>query len=320
MRAGLAMLAVGMLLCGLVPHYWALFAGLVVASFGKTVFDPAVQSFVGKHVAYRKRGRVIGIIETAWAGSTLIGIPAFALIVEHMGLRTSFYILATLGAAGWISMVWVLPEDGMHKKTGDKQPPLIASIIGLLKKRTTAGVLLFGFWISIANDALFVVFGLWLESQFHVSLVALGFSTVVIGAAELLGESFTALFSDRIGKKRTVLIALCCVSLAYAVLPIIGRLLPLALTGVFFVFLFFEIVIVTSFSLSTELLPEARATMMSGFYALSGVGRMVGVLAGGLLWKLGGIYLVSWSASVFTMFGLFSLVWALHNWSHERLE
>ncbi|WP_458774588.1 MFS transporter [Desulforhopalus sp. 52FAK] len=317
MRAGLAMLSIGMLICGLVQEYWVVFAGLVLASFGKTIFDPAVQSFVGQHVPYARRGRVIGIIETAWAGSTLMGIPAFALIIEHAGLRVSFYVLATLGALSWFMIARVLPEDAKTCDGTTESLGLIPRIISLFRRRSTAGVLLFGFWISIANDALFVVYGLWLEDSFSVSLVALGFSTVAIGGAELLGESVTALFADKLGKKRTIIMSLCCVSTAYFVLPFMGTALSYAMIGMFFVFFFFEIVMVTSFSLSTELLPGARATMMSGFYACSGIGRMIGVLAGGLLWEFGGISLVAWSASLLTVVGLICLVWGLHGWRHD---
>lgn len=318
MRTGLALLSIGMLLCGLIPEYWAVFIGLIIASFGKTIFDPAIQSFIGQHVPFASRGRVVGIIETAWAGSTLIGIPAFALIIEHMGLRISFYVLSFLGAAGWFMIVRVLPEDLNKKKTQGQQAGLLSGVLSLFHRRATAGMLLFGFCISIANDALFVVFGLWLENSFDVSLVTLGFSTVAIGGAELLGESMTALFADRVGPKKMIVVCLCLLCGAYFMLPIVSTSLTLALVGVFFVFLFFETVMVTSFSLSTELLPARRATMMSGYYALSGIGRMTGVLTGGILWKIGGIEMVAWSASCFTGLGLVSLLWGLHGWQHHE--
>ena len=314
MRTGLAVLSIGMLLCGLVPEYWAVFVGLVLASFGKTIFDPAIQSFVGKHVPFGKRGRVIGIIETAWAGSTLIGIPAFGLIIEHIGLQTSFYVLAFLGVVGWFLIFRILPEDRKENEKHAISTSILSGILSLFRKRSTAGMLLFGFWISLANDGLFVVYGLWLEESFHVSLVTLGFSTIAIGGAELLGESLTALFADKMGLKKTIIICLCLVSGAYFMLPMLGGSLSFALVGMFCVFLFFEIVMVTSFSLATELVPEARATMMSGFYALSGIGRMAGVLGAGLLWKIGGIQMVAWGAACFTILGLFSLLWGLHNW------
>ncbi|MFT5701422.1 MAG: putative MFS family arabinose efflux permease [Desulforhopalus sp.] len=320
MRAGLALLTVGMLLCGLVPEYWTVFVGLVVANFGKTIFDPAVQSFVGHHVPYASRARVIGIIETAWAASTLFGIPAFALIIEHMGLRVSFFVLAVFGAIGWLLIVMMLPEDIRSKGKQSASPSILSGIFSLFRRRATAGMLLFGFWISMANDGLFIVYGLWLEESFDVSLVTLGFSTIAIGGAELLGESLTALFADKIGLKKTIIISLCLVSGAYFLLPIIGSSFALAMAGMFFVFLFFEIVMVTSFSLSTELLPTSRATMMSGFYAFSGIGRMVGVLIGGILWGIGGIEMVAWSASCFTVLGLISLLWGLYGWRHNDSE
>ena len=71
---------------------------------------------------------------------------------------------------------------------------------------------------------------------------------------------------------------------------------------------------VTSFSLSTELLPEARATMVAGFYAAAGIGRMIGVLVGGALWEFGGITAVSWTAAGITTIGLLSLLWGLIGW------
>jgi predicted MFS family arabinose efflux permease len=318
MRTGLAMLAVGMLLCGLVPTYWPVFIGLVVASFGKTVFDPAMQAFIGQHVPFARRGRVIGAVETSWAGSTLIGIPALGLIIGHIGLNNSFYILALLGAIGWIAISRVIPADEVKPESKKERTNLFDSLKQLLKIRSAAGMLAFGFWISIANDSLFVVYGAWFEQDFLVSLVTLGFSTVAIGVAELLGESMTAMFADRLGLKRAVILGLCLAICAYLFLPFIGRTLPLAMTGMFCVFLAFEFTIVSSFTLSTELMPKARATMMSGFYATAGVGRMIGVLIGGTLWHVGGITAVAWTAAGFTLLGLLSLLWGLHGWQQDK--
>ncbi|NNK95575.1 MAG: MFS transporter, partial [Desulfobacterales bacterium] len=141
-----------------------------------------------------------------------------------------------------------------------------------------------------------------------------GFSTIAIGSAELIGESMTALFADRLGLKRAIILGLCLAMCAYLLLPFIGKTLPLAMAGMFCVFLFFEFTIVTSFSLCTELLPKARATMMAGFYATAGVGRMIGVLIGAFLWQIGGITAVAWTSAGMTLLGLMSLLWGLHGW------
>ena len=318
MQAGLAMLTLGMLACGLLPEYWPLFFGLIIASFGKTVFDPAIQALISHSVPYEKRGRVIGFLEMSWAGSTLLGIPAFALIIDQAGFRFSFYLLAIFGAIGWLSIAWVMPADRSASAAALEKPALISSLAELFASRPAAGMLAFGFWISLANDNIFVVYGAWLEQEFMATIMTLGFSTIAIGSAELLGESLTALFADRLGLKRAVTAGLILTSAAYVLLPFIGMTLPLAMAGVFFIFLTFEFTMVTSFSLSTEIMPERRATMMAGFYATAGIGRMIGVLAGGFFWEIGGIIAVSWLSAAATVLGLLSLLWGLSTWKRAR--
>ncbi|MBT8329764.1 MAG: MFS transporter [Desulfofustis sp.] len=317
MRAGLAMLALGMLICGLVPLYWPVFVGLVVASFGKTLFDPAIQAYVGNNVSFERRGRVIGIIETAWAGSTLIGIPALALVIDHAGLRNSFYLLAILGGLSWLLLGVIMPADSAQSDAQRTKRSFLAAMMGLLKYRPAAGMLIFGFMISAANDCLFVVYGAWFERDFNVSIVALGFSTVAIGSAELLGESMTALFSDRLGLKRAIILGPLLAISAYLLLPVIGQSLGLAMVGLFLVFLSFEFTIVTSFPLCTEVIPQARATMMAGYYATAGIGRMAGVLIAGFLWSWGGIAGVAAASAGFTFLGLLAVIWGLRGWSPQ---
>jgi predicted MFS family arabinose efflux permease len=309
-----------MLLCGIFPLYWIVFLGVVVASFGKTIFDPAVQAFIGQKVPFERRGRVIGIVEMSWAGSTLIGIPLLGLIIDQTGLVLSFYLLSLFGLIGWISINRIIPADKKSCESVQNRVGLFSSLKQLVKIRPAVGMLGFGFWISIANDSLFVVYGVWLEQSFHVTLMTLGFSTVAIGAAELCGESLTALFADRLGLKRAIIMGLMLAIISYILLPLIGRTLFLALAGMFMVFLAFEISMVCSFSLSTELMPQARATMMAGFYATSGIGRMIGVFTGVALWKAGGITLVAWTAACLTALGLLSLLWGLHSWKHQGRE
>jgi len=315
MRTGLAMLAVGMLVCGLVPVYWPVFIGLVIASLGKTVFDPAIQAFIGNNVSFERRGRIIGIAETAWAGSTLIGIPALALIIDHVGLRNSFYFLAVLGGISWLAMGWIIPADELRSQKTAHRLSFWRSMKQLVRIRPAAGMLAFGFCISVANDCLFVVYGAWFEQDFNVSIVTLGFSTVAIGSAELIGESLTALFSDRLGLKRAIILGPLLSIAAYLLLPVIGQSLGLAMVGLFLVFLSFEFTMVTSFPLCTEVIPQSRATMMAGYYATAGVGRMLGVIFAGFIWNLGGIGGVAVTSAFFTFLGLLSLLWGLRGWS-----
>ena len=62
----------------------------------------------------------------------------------------------------------------------------------------------FSFFLGMANDNLFVVYGIWLENRFGLGLAAIGMGTVFIGLSEILGEMLTVFFSDRIGLRRAM--------------------------------------------------------------------------------------------------------------------
>jgi predicted MFS family arabinose efflux permease len=311
MRLGMALLAVGMLICTIAPIYGFVLAGLLMAGLAKTVFDPAVQAFVGHRVPYERRGMAIGALETAWAGSTLIGIPAMALIIDQFGLRWSFLAMAVLGGLGYVILARVIPATSDSIAHQVPRQGIMSSLAQLIRIRPAAGMLGFALFMSMGNDNLFVVFGAWLERDFGVSLIALGFSSSVIGVAELIGESITALWADRMGLKRSLIVGLILATGCYALLPIIGTTLYAALTGLFFIFLTFEFSIVCSFSVATELLPNARATMMAGVMAAAGIGRMIGALTGGVLWSWAGLWGVT-AVSIFaTLLALACMLWGL---------
>ena len=143
-------------------------------------------------------------------------------------------------------------------------------------------------------------------------------ATLVIGAAELLGEGLTASIADRLGLKRAIMASLALSALSYVLLPWVGRTLPLALAGLFFLFLTVEFSIVTGFSLFTEILPDARATMMSGIVATTSVGRVIGALAGGPVWLAGGLTATGLVSAAISGLALISLAWGLRDWRTDE--
>jgi len=314
MLAGLGMLGVGLLAGGFLPFYSVVFVSLLLAGLGKSIFDPALQAYVSSRVPYQRRGLYIGLLEFSWAGSTLIGIPAAALLIDWLGWRAPFFVGGGLGLIGMVVLKRLIPPDErpgdqMHSQNGLKSAwRLLAST------RPALGVLAYAFWVSAANDNLFVIYGAWLEDSFNLSVVALGLGTGLIGIAELSGESLTALWSDRIGLRRALIIGLITTSLAYGLLPFIGRNLVVTMIGLFFLFLCFEFTLVTSLSLSTEILPAARATMMASFFAAAGLGRVVGALVGGQVWLKGGILATSLVSVSMSGLALVSLIWGLWEW------
>jgi DHA1 family inner membrane transport protein len=306
------MLVVGMLTGGFIPLYGVILLAFFLAGLAKTVFDPALQAYVGERVPFQRRGLVIGLLEFSWAGSTLIGIPGIAILIDRLGWRAPFFVLGGLGIVGILILVILIPRDRIRTDAEQGSLSVLKVMQQLVKQRAPLGTLGFALFFSIANDNLFVVYGAWLEASFSLSIVALGAGTSIIGAAELLGESLTAFFGDRLGLKRSIIIGIILSVLCYVILPFSSRTLPLAFSSLFFLFLIFEFTIVSSLSLSTELLPASRATMMSGFFAAAGVGRVIGSLIGSHIWLAGGILATGIVSGVICFLGLVSFLWGLH--------
>jgi predicted MFS family arabinose efflux permease len=309
MISGLGLLTIGMLGCGIFPNYFAVMAALFLAGLAKSIFDPAFQAFVGERVPFRKRGFVIGLTEFSWAASSLIGIPAAGILIDRLGWRSPFFVFGLLGFVGIIALLIMIPPDGKRGVKNEKAEGYFAALKKIGESRSAVGILWLIFFISAANDNLFVVYGLWLEKEFGLSIIAIGIGTASIGFAEFAGEAVTVVLADRLGIKKSILIGLFLSALCYAVLPLSGKSLPLALGGLFAVFLAFEFSIVCSISLCTEILPGARATMMSAYLAASGIGRMTGALLGGPVWLFGGLPAIGIVSAVITLLALVAFLW-----------
>ncbi len=314
MMAGMGMLVVGMFAAGVAPLYIFVLAALFLAGLGKTVFDPAIQAYAGSRIPFGRRGLVIGILEVSWAGSSLIGIPAIGFLIDRFGWRSPFFTLAAAGLCAMAALYLLLGNVRAHQVIPASGKKIWSVWPRLIRERAALGALGFGFFISAANDNLFVVYGVWLETSFQLGVVSIGLGTGLIGAAELLGELCTAGFADRLGLKRSVAGGVVLTMLCYLALPFCASSPSLAFGGLFVLFVAFEFTIVAFLSLSTELLPEWRATAMATILAGAGIGRMAGALIGGPIWLAGGITATVAVSAATSALALICLLWGLRKW------
>lgn len=311
MLVGLGLLAGGMLAGGLWPWYGVIALTLFLAGLAKVIFDPALQAYIGERVPYARRGLAIGLTEFSWAGSTLVVVPLIGWLMERWGWRAPFFLLGGGGLLGLLVVGWLLPSEPRCTATARRGVGFREAWQTLRGNRGALGAVLFAFLLAMANDLLFVVYGPWLEQTFALSTVALGASTTVIGVAELVGEGTTAALADRLGLKGAVIGGGMLAALSYLLLPLVGHTLPLALGGLFLVFLAFEFMMVSMISLLTELVPGARATMLAAALAAAGLGRVCGSLLGGPLWLTGGLWATGLLAAALSGLGVGCLSWGL---------
>lgn len=144
MIGGMASLAAGMFAAGALPLFPTLIFTVIIAGLGKNVFDPAIQAYVGVRVPFERRGLVIGILELAWAGSTIIGIPLAGILIEKAGWQTTFIAFGVLSLVFLGLIMIAIPRDnGIGAPPGSAQKARHLWL-SLFKNKQAIGVLGFG--------------------------------------------------------------------------------------------------------------------------------------------------------------------------------
>lgn len=282
MLVSLALFVGGFLLVPVRPVYAVFFGAMLAASIGKLIFDPAMQAYLGDRVEYGRRGLAIAITEVGWSAASLIGIPIIGWLIARQGWQAPFPWLAAL-AAGAMVLLWrLLPPD---PPGGGPRSSMRAGFELVAKHPPAVAGLSVGLLTSMGNEAVNIMYGVWMEQAFGLQVAALGAATAVIGLAELSGEGAVAGLSDRLGKRRLVSMAIALNALASFALIGLGRSLAGALVGLFLFYLTFEVVIVGAIPLMTQVLPGARATVMAGNVAGLSLGRAAGAALGPLLFS-----------------------------------
>jgi predicted MFS family arabinose efflux permease len=94
--AGLCLFTLGAVSCALARGFGPFLTGYGLIGLGAALYLPAVQTYASNRSDYSQRGRVLGILELAWALSALMGVVALsrlaalgvALTVATPGLPT----------------------------------------------------------------------------------------------------------------------------------------------------------------------------------------------------------------------------------------
>lgn len=304
MLLGVVIFTLGMGLVAIYPSIWTLVAALILAVIGKYLFDPSMQAYFGDRISYTKRGTALAVTEVAWSMAFILGVPAMGLLIAKFGWSAPFPVLTVLGLFIFIIVWRIVPKtDARHELTSDSRAGYLAA---LSSKPALAGISI-ALFASAGNELVNIIFGVWLEDSFGLRIAALAGASAVIGISELSGEGLVAFTTDRLGKPLALAIGLSGSAIASILLPMIGRTQAGALIGLFLFYITFEYVVVSHIPLMTELVPSARATILSMNVTGHSIGRALGALLAAFIYQRFGFPLVAFTAVVFYSAGLLAL-------------
>lgn len=200
----------GTVLCALAQNFHVLLLGRVVTGLFGGVIGSVVLAIVTDLFPLHLRGRVMGFIQTAFAASQVLGVPAGLFLANHWNWHICFVAIIGLSVAAIATIAFVMqPVDG-HLKLQHDSNPFVHLIATVGEPRYTLAfvvttLLATGGFMLMPFGSAFTVHNLGIDIV-HLPTIYLvsGLFTIVMGP--LIGRA-----SDKFGKYPTFVFG-CVVS------------------------------------------------------------------------------------------------------------
>jgi len=266
----------------LAGNFWVFAVAAVGLTMGQQFFTVSGHAFLSRRVKFSQRARTIGIFETSWALALLIGAPIIAVLINWFGWRAPFITLGVLSVLAALLIA----------KGADYSVPMADATAPVVRQRLTTDA-----WIFIGASAAtgmtglttIVIAGTWLDESLDVSTGGVGLVAMAFGAAELSASASSAAVADRAGPIRSTRLALVIAIVGLVIMTQAGSSLLVGALGLLFFFVGFEFSIVTSISIVSEAMPQARGRVLASNTAIGTIGRGVGIILSGVLYESFGI-------------------------------
>jgi predicted MFS family arabinose efflux permease len=186
----------GTLLCGLASSYHLLLIARMITGLFAGVVGSVSFAIVTDLFPMGMRGRVMGVIQTAFAASSVLGMPLALLISTRWGWNASFFLVVAVSAlVGGLIWAYLRPVDEHLKHHPDRSPlhHLIQTVSNRLYLQgfATTGLLSVGGFMLMPFMSVFMVHNLGLPIE-KLPLVYMVTGAFSILAGPLIGRASDA--------------------------------------------------------------------------------------------------------------------------------
>jgi MFS transporter, DHA1 family, inner membrane transport protein len=275
----LLVFGISMIMIGQFPSFTLFFIGLVLSGGATIVIDSSIHAYLGDRIPYAQRGRATATVELGWSLAFLIAIPLMGWSMAVKGWNAPFTWLGIAGllAAGIIGLV--LPRTNAISGSWET---LKSGLRKVLAPTPLSGLLL-AMLMTLGNQIIFIVFGIWMQDAFGLNLEQTGLSSIVIGLGGLAGVGCAVLFTDKLGKRKSIGMGIAVNSVICLIFPVLQNQLWIALIVLFMFYLSFEFALTSLLPLMTTLSTQARGVYMAATLAALSLGDALGILVGPVL-------------------------------------
>ena len=193
--------AVGTLLCALASSYPMLLVARLVTGLFAGVVGSVAFAIIADLFSFERRGSVMGIIQTAFGASTVLGVPSGLMLAAHSAWNSPFYLIVALSL-----IVFVLILARMQPVSGHLKNRVDRSAWHHLRQTLSNRWYLQGFLttclLSIGGFTLVPFMSAFVVNNVGVPVHRLPLVYVLAGACTVIAGPIIGRVSDVVGKYR----------------------------------------------------------------------------------------------------------------------
>lgn len=209
----------------LTASYTPLLLARAAAGLAGGVLFTSTSSAMADLVPYERRGAAMGLLTASIFLAVPVGMPLANWLAQQGHWQGIYWLQSVAAVLGVVLMLRSLPKRfGVPRQAG--------SVLQVLRLPMVVPALLSVALYSGAFFAAVQFAGEWLDDSGILDKQSQGLMWLVLGLATALGSVGLARFSDRMGKRRFVLVCTTGVALCFAGLTVVDSLAGLMLVGI----------------------------------------------------------------------------------------
>jgi MFS transporter, DHA1 family, inner membrane transport protein len=255
-----------------------LLIGFCLISIGVNLATMSGHSVIGAMTTFAKRGRAIGIFETSWAAALLLGGYVSGVLIDRYGWWVPF---AVFSAGLIVTTPLLVTRMDAITKVGDHETDAVGGLNSQFNVIAVARVVALSIVITFAQVLMFSSMGPFMENRHGFDTKAIGALVVGLGGMELLGSGGTALFTDRLGKRRAVTLGLIVMLSGIIGMLLLGGAGDIAaVLAILVFFLGFEFAYVSLLAVVSEVGGPRRGAVVAFDHSVVTITRAAGAWIG----------------------------------------
>lgn len=220
--ASLATFAAANVVAWASSDFYQLMGARILLAFAAGLYLPNANAVAGALVPPDQRGRALAIVNGGGSVAIALGVPLGAILAMAGGWRTTFASVAVLGAIGSIGLLFGLPKSfGQNFPTAT-----LGQRLGVARNPAVLAALLSTTLWATGAYTVYTYIAAYVGTTLGPGGVPLSAVLFVWGVSAVMGMILGGRFTDRLGPRRVIVIALGVLTAAFAGLSAIAASVP----------------------------------------------------------------------------------------------